>query len=1168
MRAIGRTCVAGILFLSWQWCGGISQSRGAETVVSAPPRTPEEELKAFHLPPGFEAQLVAAEPDIHKPINIAFDDRGRLWITDTVEYPFPAPDNRTTKSRDTVKILEDFGADGKAGKITTFADDLNIPVGVLPMGDSSAIIYSIPAVQRMTDTTGTGHADKREPIITGQGHRDTHGQTGSFTEGFDGWIYAVHGFANDSNLQGTDKSTLVLNSGNTYRFKPDGSHLEQFTHGQVNPFGFCLDPLGNFFASDCETMPVSLLIREAYYSSFGKPDDGLGFAPNMIDHMYGSSAIAGLCDYVANQFPPEYHDMLLVGNVVTNIINRTTLTPRGSGFHGDDRPDFMKSDDAWFRPVNIKLGPDGALYVADFYNRIIGHYEVDLHHPGRDKERGRIWRIVYKGAGAVPTPEKPFDLTKSSIPQLVESLGDTNFTIRMLATNRLADRIGQPALPALKEALAKPVNSWQQVHLMWVLHRLGALDDASLSAAAADPHREVRIHAMRILADKGEWNVGDRHLALSGLSDQDPTVSRCAADALGQHSDPTDVRPLLEARARAAAAGDAFLVHTLRISLRDHLAQTAPEKAVPLTGWSEQETAALADVAPGVPTPGAASFLLDRLKTSNETNREAITRSLRHIARYLPGEKSDDLAAVVAAKFADDPDLQLELFKSMQEGIAQRGGEIGPGAHKWAGDLAGKIFSEQQAGSAGWVESPFAGTHDTRNAWDVRQRACADGVISPSFFTSGEQTTGVLRSPPFVIPDKLEFWIAGHNGLPSTNPPPKNFIRLCAVDGNKVLIEALPPRNDIAQKVEWILQKWAGTQGYLEATDGDDAAGYAWLAFGRFSPGVVRIPPGGGDGARKRLRSAIELVGSFKLDANAPAIERLLGSGTFDPETRVDAARTLGTLNLDQSVPNFAAVLNDSSAPAPVREAAASALGQSHSAPAISSLVGAMASAPQRLQLSLAKALASSTDGAKALLDAVKAGKASPLLLQDANVRERLAAAKPPNLDERLKDLTANLPKVDEQVQKLIDQRVAQYDPAKASPQRGLQVFSKNCMVCHRIAGMGAQIGPQLDGIGIRGVARLTEDVLDPSRNVDAAFRYSTFVLQNGDVIAGLPRHEEGQSLIVADSTGKEIPIAKSQIKRQVVSNLSLMPSNFGEILKPDEFNDLMSYLLSNTAVK
>ncbi len=290
----------------------------------------------------------------------------------------------------------------------------------------------------------------------------------------------------------------------------------------------------------------------------------------------------------------------------------------------------------------------------------------------------------------------------------------------MLATNRLADRIGQPAIGALKEALAKPVNSWQQVHLMWVLHRLGALDEPSLSSAAADPRRKVRIHAMRILADIGEWNVGDRRLALSGLSDQDPTVSRCAADALGQHADPTDVRPLLEARARAAAADDPFLVHTLRIALRDHLAQTAPEKAVPLTGWSEQETAALADVAVGVPTPGAATFLLERLKKSNESNRDAISRALRHIARYLPSEKSDDLAEVVGSKFADDPDFQLELFKSMQEGVAQRGGEIGPGTRKWAGALRRKFSPNSRRARPAGLKARFPArtTRETPGMFD------------------------------------------------------------------------------------------------------------------------------------------------------------------------------------------------------------------------------------------------------------------------------------------------------------------------------------------------------------------------------------------------------------------------------------------------------------------
>src|SRR5262249_1588374 len=153
-------------------------------------------------------------------------------------------------------------------------------------GHDSALVYSIPGVWRLTDTQGSGKADQRTLVITGQAHDDTHGMTGSFIEGFDGWIYAVHGFRNASHLKGTDGSTLALTSGNTYRFHPDASHLEVHSNGQVNPFGLCFDPLGNLYTSDCHTMPITLVLRGAYYQSFGRPHDGLGFAPDMTDHFY------------------------------------------------------------------------------------------------------------------------------------------------------------------------------------------------------------------------------------------------------------------------------------------------------------------------------------------------------------------------------------------------------------------------------------------------------------------------------------------------------------------------------------------------------------------------------------------------------------------------------------------------------------------------------------------------------------------------------------------------------------------------------------------------------------------------------------------------------------------------------------------------------------------
>src|SRR5262245_16485830 len=172
------------------------------TIAATPFRPPADELKSLHLPPGFEAQLVASEPDIQKPINMAFDAKGRLWVTSTIEYPFPAPEG---KGRDSVKVLSDFGPDGRARKIETFANGLNIPIGVLPYKDG-AIVYSIPNLWMLHDTNGAGKCDKRDVLCSGFGHKDTHGMINGLVLGFDGWLYVCHGFANDSVAKGRDGS--------------------------------------------------------------------------------------------------------------------------------------------------------------------------------------------------------------------------------------------------------------------------------------------------------------------------------------------------------------------------------------------------------------------------------------------------------------------------------------------------------------------------------------------------------------------------------------------------------------------------------------------------------------------------------------------------------------------------------------------------------------------------------------------------------------------------------------------------------------------------------------------------------------------------------------------------------------------------------------------------
>src|SRR5208283_1626530 len=324
--------LARIVFL----CGHFgAPAQNPQLVATTEPRSPEDERKGFHLPPGFDIELVAAEPVIHKPINLNFDDQGRLWVTDTLEYPYAAPPDR--KPRDTVKVLESTKGDGHFDKVTTFADGLNIPIGVMPIS-KGAIVHSIPKVFRLLDPEGKGQATRREPLLGDIGFNDTHGMTGNFCWGFDGWIYATHGFSNTSVVKGPDGTTIKMNSGNIYRFKPDGSRLEQVTWGQVNPFGLCFDPLGNLYSSDCETKPIYMLMRGAYYPSFGKPHDGLGFAPEMCKHQHGSSAIAGLVYYAADQFPPPYRNTMFLGNVVTCRINHDRLEWTGSTPRAVEQP--------------------------------------------------------------------------------------------------------------------------------------------------------------------------------------------------------------------------------------------------------------------------------------------------------------------------------------------------------------------------------------------------------------------------------------------------------------------------------------------------------------------------------------------------------------------------------------------------------------------------------------------------------------------------------------------------------------------------------------------------------------------------------------------------------------------------------------------------------------
>ena len=226
-------------------------------------------------------------------------------------------------------------------------------------------------------------------------------------------------------------------------------------------------------------------------------------------------------------------------------------------------------------------------------------------------------------------------------------------------------------------------------------------------------------------------------------------------------------------------------------------------------------------------------------------------------------------------------------------------------------------------------------------------------------------------------------------------------------------------------------------------------------------------------------------------------------------------------------------------------------------------MTDALATAPATLQPALALALASRKEGAEALLVTIGAGKASPRLLQEKPLVDRLKASGLEKLDERIASLTAGLPAPEERIRKLQAERLVAWTSSRGNLENGKLLFRKHCLACHRVSGEGAMVGPQLDGIGNRGAERLLEDVFDPNRNVDAAFRTTIITREDGQIVTGLKLRQEGDSLVLANAEGKEVRVATKDIEDSRLSSLSLMPANFADTLPAKDVADLVEFLVS-----
>ena len=1009
----------------------------ADLVAPTDALSPADERKAFTLPPGFDAQLVASEPDIQKPMQMAWDAKGRLWVTTSYHYPFAAPPGKGT---DKVFVLSDFDPDtGRAKTVKTFASDLNIPIGILPLPDGkSVLVSSVGEIRKYTDADGDLKADSFEVLFSGFGWRDTHGMYNSYTLMPDGWVYSCHGFNNDSTVKGKDGHEVKMQSGNVFRFRPDGSRIEVYSRGQVNPFGMAVDPWFNLYTADCHSRPITQVIPGAYYESFGKPHDGLGYGPTMFGYAPGGTGMCGVAWYDADHFPKDHVGSLFLGNVVTNRVHRAKVEWKGATPNAVQQPDLIASTDRWFRPVDIKLGPDGALYVADFYNKIIGHYEVDLKHPARDKDRGRLWRVVYKGEkAAAPKPHRA-DFTAAKDAELFEDLFHPNLTVRFLAGHQLrqrfTDRGGKDFdLPNAVERMKKSPEQAPAVYA-WIV-----------SIVRPGPERDLVKDYLKLFDDKGEVPTKiDEHQghftrALTGraaLTEEErtfiggllqpelsqllsPHARRAAAEAVILHPHADFVQPLLAAL-KATPATDTHLRHALRVALRNCLRNAA--------AWPKEYDATYAEIALAIPNEKAAGFLAAQIKSVAGDKVSAVAE---HVARY--GTENDERALFGAIGLATsngaNPDPILAAFKGLQARGKKLKKEAADSLLKQA-ERAAITFDFPVGGSKPGEEKPVL--------WGLR----------------------VLNALPAVVerdasPDSLQ--------LALTTPAALALL---------------------AEKPS------APAEARLGATEV-----------------LLRYAPAEG------LKVARKLVSSTATAADFRDRLLLLLANSSNKDARLDAR-------------------------------------------------DALKDAPYRTAVAVGVALAGSPAGAEELLTAVKMGKAPTRLLQEKAIVERLRAANVPDLDKQLAALTKGLPPADLRITELIKKRAAVFASSKPDKEAGAKLFAKHCAACHKIGETGGKIAPQLDGIGLRGVERVLEDVLDPNRNVDQAFRARVVTTKDEKTLTGLMLRVEGEVLVLADGEGKEIRLATADIETNRETMLSPMPANFAEVLPEGEMIHLLAYLL------
>jgi putative membrane-bound dehydrogenase-like protein len=1137
------------------------------------PLDPEESLKHLVLMPGFQASLFAAEPDIAKAIWMSWDARGRLWIAETVDYPNNL--QPPGQGHDRIKICEDTDGDGRADRFTVFADQLSVPTGFVFARGGLIVVHS-GKTEFLRDTDGDDRADEQTDLFVGWGTRDTHAGPSNLRYGFDNWIWGTVGY---SGFQGTVGGKEIRFGQGIFRFRPDGSALEFIRSSNNNTWGLGFSEDGIVFGSTANgNASMYLAIPNRYYEAVG------GWSASRLETIADSqqfyaitakvrqvdwhdkyTAGAGSALYTARSFPKEYWNRVqFVAEPTGHLLGKFHLEAHGADFVAHNGRNLLASDDEWTAPICAEVGPDGALWVIDWYNYIVQHnptprgfktgrgnaYETPL----RDQTHGRILRVAYTGRGGTASAEPTApNLAHASSGELIAALKHSNMLWRTTAQQLLVDRGQTDVLPGLvalvqDDSVDELGLNPAAIHALWTLHGLGTLDGSNelanqaVTGALRHASAAVRRAAVMVLPRTGD----SLETLLSGelLRDADAQVRLATLLALSEMPASTSVGAALvsmlqeernssdtwipDAAVAAAARHDAGFLTAVLANYRPE--PTTPAASAPGSLIANGSFEAMAGEAPAgwrtITHNGSGSFAVE---TSGRTG----TRSVR-----ISSEKGGDLSWAVQVPVQKQTEYRLTGWIKTQnlEKIGNARGAM-LNIHEMQDPVGGGTPTVSGTGDWSRVDLSF-------NSGELSQITvnCLFGGWGHARGTAWFDDIELRAAPGSELIGEVGRVVRLVTTHYAQRGPVDSIVATLAALDNSAESLATPI-------LDGLVFGWPqGTAPTLEEADGE--------VLNRL---MASLP----ESARDRLLALAQRWGRTDVFGNSAALilqslQTRIADASLSEDDRIGAARRLLFLaDGPESVGLLLSQIEPLTLPT-LATGFVGALTESRHDATGKAVTGSWSRFTPSVRRAAIGTLLRRTAWANALLEAIEQGSVVPKDL----ATEQWAALKA-NPDRDVSRKANRLASVGGAISADLQETVTKLLPLAKEPgdaKRGAEVFTANCAVCHTFNGTGGKVGPDLTGIGARDPSEVLIDILDPNRSVESNFRLWSVSTQDGETFSGLLETETRTSVEILDTTGTKHVIQRKEITAMAGSQLSVMPNGF-DALPPDDLKALLTYL-------